>query len=42
MAKGNAKSKSTRIWNTERPNGKAWKRRACGQRHAPANCRTCN
>jgi len=29
--------------NSKRRNGKAWKRRACGQRHAVTDqCRGCN
>lgn len=43
MAKGNQKAKSDakRTYNTDRPNRKAWKRRACGLRHAPAPCPKC-
>lgn len=41
MAQTKAKPKGQRIWNSARPNGKAWKRRPCGTRHAVGDCRTC-
>lgn len=27
--------------NSDRPNGKAWKRRVCGSRHSERNCPRC-
>ncbi len=41
MAQQKKKGGNARIWNNTRPNGKAWKRRVCGVRHAPGDCRTC-
>lgn len=43
MADKNQKAKKTLgVTNTERPNHKAWKRRACGRRHKPEPCVSCN
>lgn len=30
------------VTNTSRRNGKAWKKRECGKRHAPGTCIACS
>lgn len=42
MANAKRKSDAKRgLINSNRRNGKAWKRRACGERHAPGPCLKC-